>query len=107
MKLSITKLLCVTPTPRQNPVFKAGSSWRTYSTRIAGDVVEQLRRSVHPVDVDPVLESGRQIAGDDRRADDPVHPCDRLALRIQRRRHTVVVVRPIDVVLDVLLACPD
>src|SRR5215470_17201343 len=35
-KLSITKLLCVTPTPRQNPVFKTGSSWRTYSIRIAG-----------------------------------------------------------------------
>ena len=36
MKLSITKLLWVTPTPRHQPVWRTGSSWRTYSTWIAG-----------------------------------------------------------------------
>ena len=29
MKLSIGNMLCVTPTPRQNPVLSTGSSWRT------------------------------------------------------------------------------
>ena len=72
-----------------------------------GDVVDQLHRPVHRIGIEPVLERGRRPAGEERRTDDPVGPGDRLAPRIQSRGDPVVVVGPVDVVLDIFLAGPD
>src|SRR5439155_274431 len=68
------------------------------------DVVEQLRRSIHAVEVDSVLESGREEAGEDRGTGEPVGPRNRLTICVYPGRNPVVVVGPIHVVPDVLLA---
>src|SRR5438874_9009849 len=90
---------------------EAGAHYRLLVAHVLdldrGDVVEQLHRTVQRIGVDPVLERGWRPARDDRRADDPVRPRDRLPARVQSRRDAVVVVRAIHVVLDVLLAGPD
>ena len=70
------------------------------------NVVEQLDGPVHRVDIDPILEDGWQITGDDRRTDDSVGPGHRHAPQTQAGREPVVVVRAIDVVLDIFFAGP-
>src|SRR4029077_10471574 len=70
------------------------------------DVVEQLDGPVYRVDILAVLEEVRQIARDDRRTDDPMSPRHRPAPRVEACCEPVVVIRAIDVVLDVLLAGP-
>ena len=105
MKLSTTKLLWVTPTPPEARV-----EHRLLVAHVLdldrGNVVEQLDGPVHRVDVDAVLEAGRQKPSHDGRTYNPVRPGHRLAMRIEAGCESVVVVRAINVVLDVLLASP-
>src|SRR3989475_10325944 len=70
------------------------------------DVVEDVHRAVHPVGIDPVLECGRRVTRDDRRAHDPVGPRDRSAAGIQPGGHAVVIVGTIKFVLHILFARP-
>src|SRR6267143_6275279 len=60
LKLSTTHVSWVTPTPRQKPLLNAGSSWRTYSTRIAGILLANWSR-------------GDGFDGGDRVADGSAH----------------------------------
>ncbi len=93
-----------------HPAPKAGVEHRLLVAHVLDldcrDVVEQLDGPVHRVDIDPVLEGGWQKARNDGRTDDPVGPDHRRAPWIKAGRDPVVVVRAIDVVLNVLLAGP-
>ena len=71
------------------------------------DLVRQLDGAVDRVGIDAVLEQRREEARHDRRADDAMVPGDELAVRIKSGADAVVVVGPVHVVLDVLLAAPD
>ena len=73
-----------------------------------GKVVGELDGAVDGVEVELVLERRRRKAGHDRRADDAVVPGDRACRSvIEAGADAVVVVGPVHVVLDVLLAAPD
>src|SRR5215470_9205520 len=71
------------------------------------DLVGLVRRALHRIRIDAVLDPGRVVALDDGRARDAMRPGDRLALRVHARAESIVVIRPIHVVLDVFLARPD
>ena len=107
MKPSTMKALCVDPDAAPPGGGHAGR-------RLLADVVHQhIGKAVRPggaldgVAVEAVLESSRQPTRQDRRAGDPVTEGDRRAADVQGRGHAVIVERPVDVVLDVLLAGPD
>src|SRR5262249_27752300 len=69
------------------------------------DVVGHIDGAVHPIDVDSLLERGRQPACDDGRAGDAMFPRGDLAAG-HRCREAVVIRRTVYVVLYVLLAGP-
>src|SRR5262249_6336043 len=72
------------------------------------NVVRQIRRGLHRVPVNACFHRFRPVvARDDGGASYPMRPAHRLALRIQRRADAVVIVRAVQVVLNVLLARPD
>src|SRR5262245_3876375 len=71
------------------------------------DLVGLIRRALHRIRIDAVLDPGRVVALDDGRAGDAMRPGDGLALRVHARADAIVVIRAVHVVLDVFLARPD
>ena len=106
IKLSTTKVPRVGPTPRQNAVGTIARFLAHVVDQLVRQVVGKVGRDFHGVRIDSVLERGRREARQDRRADNPVLPRNRLAVRIEAGRDHVVVVRAIHVVLDVFFARP-
>ncbi len=72
-----------------------------------GDVVDQVHRPVERVAVEPVPKRRWQPTGQDRRTHEAVRPRDWPAARVQAGGDPVVVVGPVDVVLDVFLTAPN
>ena len=105
-KLSTANTLLFGPTPRQKPVSAPASSCRTYSTRRFGMSYGMSTAPSTRVEVDAFAKRRRQPAREDRGARDAMRPRDDAAVG-QARREAVVVHRPEDIVLDVLLARPD
>ena len=74
--------------------------------KLVRQVVRQVRSHFHRIGIEPMLERRRRKARQDRRADNPMLPRDRLAVRIEPGGDLVVVVRPVHVVLDVFFPRP-
>src|SRR5262249_40051193 len=106
-KLSTTKTLWVGPTPRQKAVGMPGGSTRNIVDMNVRESVGRLRRALHRIGVETVLEERWHIAREDRSTAHTVCPGHRLAIRVEPGRQSVIVVGPVHVVLDVFLAAPD
>src|SRR4029079_19108820 len=66
-----------------------------------------LRGAVDHVEFETILEQRWEIAGHDRRTNDAMAPRDGAALGIETGREPVVVVRAVQVVLEVFFSAPD
>ena len=69
--------------------------------------IGQLRCAFHGIGIEAVLERRRQPARKDRGRGDTMAPGNRHALSVEAGGEPVVVVGPVDVVLDVFFAGPN
>src|SRR5262249_3306498 len=74
---------------------------------MARHAVDVVRRALHRVRIDAVLDPRGAVALDDGRAGDAMRPADGLAPRIDAGADAIAVLRPVKVALYVFLARPD